>query len=83
MFDNDYGSNNQKDFEKFKCLKSDRYFVNNTKKDLLLSVLLVVVYFSQFFINVFSGNVRIYAVTSLGKLNALASKVAPALLALS
>ena len=36
MFDNDYGSNNQKDFEKFKCLKSDRYFVNNTKKDLLL-----------------------------------------------
>ena len=33
-----------------------------TKKDLLLSVLLVVVYFSQFFIDVFSENVRIYAV---------------------
>ena len=36
MFDEDYSSNNQKDFEKFKCLKSDKYFVNNTKKDLLL-----------------------------------------------
>ena len=32
------------------------------KKDLLLSVLLVVVYFSQFFVDVFSENVRIYAV---------------------
>ena len=41
MFDNDYGSNNQKDFEKFKCLKSDRYFVNNTKKDLLLIIQMV------------------------------------------
>ena len=33
-----------------------------TKKDLLLSILLVVVYFSQFFIDVFSEKVRIYAV---------------------
>ena len=33
-----------------------------TKKDLLLSILLVVVYFSQFFIDVFSENVKIYAV---------------------
>jgi len=32
-----------------------------TKKDLLLSILLIVVYFSQFFLDVFSENVRIYA----------------------
>lgn len=36
MFDDDYSDNNQKDFEKFKCLKSDKYFINNTKKDLML-----------------------------------------------
>ena len=30
MFDDDYSNNNQKDFEKFKCLKNDKYFVNNT-----------------------------------------------------
>jgi hypothetical protein len=36
VYDDDYSDRNQKDFEKFKCLRSDKYFVNNTKKDLLL-----------------------------------------------
>ncbi len=32
----DYDMKNNEDYDQFKCLKEDKFFINNTTKDLLL-----------------------------------------------